>query len=153
MKSKHSVYLAGPIHGLAYETAINWRQYIIDRLPQEIIAYSPLRAKHYLKHERELGHTYEEFPLSTAKGIFARDHYDCMTKDVIFVNLYGSTNISIGTTMEIAWGYAYKKPIILCMEHNNIHSHPMLHEACAYIVDDLDVGIDVLKAILLPEEH
>jgi nucleoside 2-deoxyribosyltransferase len=155
MKDRYSIYLAGPIHGLAYDTAVSWRQYVIDRLPSEILAYSPMRAKKYLQHELELGHSYENFPLSTAKGIFNRDHHDCKTKDLIFINLYNTTKISIGTVMEIAWGHAYGKPMVLVIEPGNIniHSHPMILEACSYIVDDLDVGIDVIKAILLPEEH
>lgn len=153
MKNRYSVYLAGPIARLPYSAATSWRQYVMDNLPPEIVAYSPMRAKKYLQHEHELGHTYEEFPLSTSKGIFNRDHYDCMTKDAIFINLYGATNISIGTIMEVAWGHAYRKPVVLCMEKENAHAHPMLLEACAFRVDDLDMGIDVLKAILLPEEH
>jgi len=44
------VYLAGPITGLSYEKAVDWRRYAQIVLLEEgdIVAVSPMRSKDYL---------------------------------------------------------------------------------------------------------
>ena len=65
--------------------------------------------------------------------------------------MLGATRVSIGTVMEIAWGAAFHKPVVLVMEpQGNIHEHSMLKEACVYHVDSLEDGVFVTRALLLP---
>ena len=148
------VYLAGPISGLSHTGCTEWRQYVIDKLPSEIQALSPMRAKDYLKSSGTLEGSYEDWPLSTQRGIYARDRFDCTRADAILVNLLGAERVSIGTVMEIAWGADNDIPVVLLMEkEGNIHDHPMVRESCSFIVDNLNEGIDVLTALLLPSPH
>lgn len=182
----HLVYLAGPITGLKWDEATDWREKVrhalkYDSIPvsmgaineifgtdtpdyvttvpsrfQHIHTLSPLRGKQYLeKRSSEDGaimHSYSEYPLSSAKGINTRDHWDVMRCDVLFVNLLGAQTVSIGTVMEIAWGWAYKKPTILVMEKTgNIHEHSMIQESIGFRTDSLDEGIEILKAICGPD--
>lgn len=149
------VYLAGPITGLTFGEAEDWRSYAKRQLATaNITGYSPLRAKDYLLERGVLsGHpgAYNDQVLSSAKGILNRDRWDVMTCDVMLVNFLGATATSIGTVMEIAYADAYRKPVVVVMEHENLHHHAMLDSSVGWIVTDLDFGIELVKAILLPD--
>ena len=148
---KPSVYLAGPITGLSYEGTTDWRQSVKDQLEPDIAAFSPMRAKHYLLGKTTIADTHDEYVLSTQRGIYTRDMNDCRNRDALLVNLLGAKTVSIGTVMEIAWGAAFNKPIIVVMERNgNIHEHAMLREACPLRVETLEEAIETTRALLLP---
>jgi len=150
---KSLIYLAGPISGLSYGESTDWRQYVMDNLHDDVEGLSPLRAKGYLKGIETLADQYRDWPLSTQKGIYARDKWDCERADVVLVNLLGAKTVSIGTVMEIAWAAQKNTPIVLVMEEDNIHQHAMLNEACPFIVDSLEKAIDVLHALLIAYDH
>lgn len=148
------VYLAGPISGLNYDGCTEWRQYVIDNLPEDIKGLSPMRAKAHLKDLKVLTGSYSDHVLSTQRGIYARDRFDCTRADAILVNLLGAEKVSIGTVMEIAWAADNNIPVVLAMEkEGNIHDHPMVREACPFVVGTIDEAIFVLTALLLPSSH
>ena len=161
--SNPTVYLAGPITGLSYDGATDWRDQAMQIFATAgIDAYSPMRMKTYLLDETKISDSYESSVMSSQRGIYARDYYDCKTKDALFVNLLGTlrydvdTRVSIGTVMEIAWATAHQKPIVLVMEKEpgkNIHDHAMLREACPLWVDNLQEGYKMMKGLLLPVPH
>lgn len=146
------VYLAGAISGLTYgEAQEGWRAYASTRLNESgIPAYSPLRAKDYLDAHGKLEGSYDEFPLSSAKGILTRDRWDVMTCDLVLMNLVGTEKVSIGSVMEAAYADAFRKPLVLVLEPENIHMHPMLEQAAGFISSDLDEALTIVEAILLP---
>lgn len=145
------VYLAGPISGLTFGESTDWRKGVESELGYlGISAYSPLRAKDYLESEGVLEGSYEQHPLSSAKGILTRDRWDVQTADLILVNLIGAERISIGTVMEIAYADAARTPVVLAMEPGNNHTHPMLEQASGFIVHTLEEAVALTKAILLP---
>lgn len=158
-------YLAGAITGESFGSATNWREYVKNKLNPGIAGLSPLRAKDYLAKEEAIGDSYEtqngiETPLSTSRGIMTRDFFDCQNCDVMIAYLKGTKKVSIGTVMEIAWAYAFNKPLILVMEaatsestgfvasEGNIHEHSMIREATGYRVDTIDKAILIVNAIL-----
>lgn len=146
------VYLAGQITGLSYAESIGWREQMVEILP-DFDFLSPMRAKEYLEAEDILVESYEgknelKNILSGRKGINARDHWDCSRCDIIFANLMEMDRVSVGTTMEVAWGFAYRKPVIICMEDDNPHQHPMILESATHICPDLETGIQVLRALV-----
>jgi len=144
-------YLAGPITGLAYESATDWRQYVIDRLPPHIVGVSPLRGKDYLPKEENLKEQYPELhPMSTEDGIMTRDFFDVHRADALLVNFLEATRVSIGTVMEISWAHMLRKPVVVVMEKDNIHQHPMLRKASSLIVPSLDAGIDLVDRLISP---
>jgi nucleoside 2-deoxyribosyltransferase len=151
------VYLAGPITGLTFEGCTDWRNTVRDAVHENIQTLSPLRGKQYLQERciagnGVVGMSYEEYPLSSKRGINTRDHWDVLRCDVVFVNFLGAEKVSIGTVMEIAWAHAYKKPVIIVMEKGNIHEHAMLDECTGFRVETLQAGIDVLEAICLTDQ-
>lgn len=147
---KKLVYLAGPISGLSYEDATQWRLDVAEKLHRYWIkCLSPLYGKHYLKDVEKIADTYENIALSSAKGITSRDRFFCQQADVLFVNLLGAEKVSIGTVMEIAWADSYGKPIVLVIEESgNVHDHGMIREVSAFRVSTIDAGIQIVTTIL-----
>jgi len=146
--TKHLIYLAGPITGTTYFGCTDWREFFIQNAPRDLAGVSPMRWKQYLLEETQVQDQYEEMVLSSQRGIFARDSWDTRRCDALLVNMLGADRVSIGTVMEIAWGHAFNKPIVLVMEkENNIHEHSMLREACPFRVETLQEGMDVLAAL------
>jgi nucleoside 2-deoxyribosyltransferase len=154
-----TIYLAGPITGESWEGATDWRDYVQQRLNPGIRGLSPLRAKDYLAKEQSIGDSYEAIPLSASRGIMTRDFFDCQNCDIILAYLKEAQNVSIGTVIEIAWSYAFRKPLIAVIEPSvfengelkekgNIHDHAMLREAISYRVEELDTAIFIANAIL-----
>ena len=148
--SEKLVYLAGPITGLSYDGAVDWRTSTSIKLHASgIRGLSPMRWKEYLLEETSIADRYDEHVLSTSKAITTRDRWDCMRSDVILMNLIGAKRISIGTMIEAGWADAFRKPVVLAIEENNMHHHAMLEHIAGWVVPDLDQAIDVTKALLV----
>lgn len=69
---------------------------------------------------------------------------------MILVNFLGAKKVSIGSVMEITWADAWRKPIIIVMEKDNVHAHAMIKEVAGFIVSDLDEAIAIAIAVLSP---
>jgi len=148
------VYLAGPIFGLDYAGATQWRDivsdYITRRAGSEIRCYSPMRSKEYLAGETSLGGDYPQ-PMSTSRAIVTRDFNDVTTSDLVLVNFLGAKKASIGTVAEVAWCRAFNKPVVLVMEPSgNVHDHPFITEFAGFRVSDLETAADIVCKVLLP---
>lgn len=146
------VYLAGPISGLTYDQGNEWRLQAIKELTAiGIEAYSPMRAKEYLRAEGVLTGSYSSGLFSSSRNIMTRDYDDCRRADLIMANMLAYPKVSIGTVMEIAWSYAHRIPLVMIMEkEGNLHEHPMIAEAIGFRVDNLEDALTIAKAILLP---
>lgn len=159
------VYLAGPITGLSYEGCTDWREKAIKHLGEYgIQGLNPLRGKEYLANEKSISDNYNngirdnealgKFAsiMSSIRGIYARDKFDCHRSDMLIVNLLGAKKVSIGTVMEIAWAAAANIPVILIMEkEGNIHEHSMLGEACPFRTETLEDALHVCVTMLAPK--
>jgi nucleoside 2-deoxyribosyltransferase len=149
------IYLAGPMAGLNYKQATDWRNDVTKELERFGVAcYSPLRWKEFLAELKKIsrkGTDKDVHPLATTKGIMTRDYNDVLKADVIIANFLGSEMTSMGTVMECAWAYHLNIPVIAIGEKSNPHLvHPMMMEAVCYEVRTVDDAIDIAKAILLP---
>ncbi len=151
MTYQHIVYLAGPITGESYGEATDWREYAKTKLDPSIAGMSPLRGKTYLSQVDCIQDTYEDIALSSGKGITARDLFDCQRCDLLLANLTGAKIVSIGTVLEIAWGRAYNKPVIVVMDEKNIHWHAMIRESAGFVVSTLDEAIHIANCVLIPD--
>ena len=108
-----------------------------------------MRAKDYLKKEKEITGSYEDKVMSCARGIITRDRFDTQRCDVILVNFLGAKKVSIGTVMEIAWADSIRTPIICAIESTgNPHDHPMVTEAIGFRVASLDEAVECAIKIL-----
>lgn len=154
MSTNPRIYLAGPISGLLYASAVNWRHYAKQHLAEHgIDAFSPMRAKQFLAAVQGViePFTTHENPLATSKGIMCRDHTDCVRADALLVNFLGARRVSLGTAMELAWAYDRHIPVVVVAEADNPNIvHPMAHEAIDFRVDTLDEGLALIRTILQP---
>ena len=151
---EYKVYLAGPISGLSYEDATNWRTITKDAMASmsdnQVIGFSPMRGKLKLESEKEIQDSYPDYALTSINGINTRDYNDVKTSHVILVNFLGcGSKVSIGTAMEIAWARVFQIPVVIVMEKNNIHRHGMLTFG-NIVVETLTDGIETVIEILLP---
>jgi nucleoside 2-deoxyribosyltransferase len=144
---KQLIYLAGPITGLTYDGAQDWRDAAADILDSDNVeTLSPLRGKKFLAGKGVLAATgHDENAISTNKGITRRDMMDTHRATALLVNLLGSTKPSIGTVMELAWAYRAHIPTVVVMEEGNCHEHAMVLEACTYVVRTLVEGISLIQ--------
>lgn len=74
-----SIYHAGPINGLSYDAARERRLYVARALAHTgIEVISPMRWKYTLKGVERLGSggSYDDNPLTAAKGVVTRDRFD-----------------------------------------------------------------------------
>jgi nucleoside 2-deoxyribosyltransferase len=148
-----SAYLAGPISGCSYEGATEWREEVKRKLAGKVDCYSPMRHKEFLKDESNIAMMYHDKidVMSTSKGIMTRDYNDCINANVLLVYLAGTTKVSAGTVMELAWAFHKRIPTVVVCEPDNIHlQHPMILESVSYRVDSLCHGIALVQSILLP---
>lgn len=146
-----SVYLAGPIRGQDYHSATGWRDYCYTQLRDSgILAYSPMRGKAYLRGAGTLRDSYEGTLLSGEKAILARDKFDVQRCDMLLVNLLDAPAVSMGTCVEYGWASALSKPIVTIMEDGNVHQHSFITGLSGWVVDSLEDGLAIVKAVLLP---
>lgn len=149
------VYLAGPITGLSYDGAQDWRNGVIASLAiSGIKAISPLRGKEYLaKLEMISGHG-EEYAhmgsMSLPKGVVTRDSFDVRRADMILCNLLGAKAVSIGTVWELGIAFTAGTPVVGVMEDDgNVHEHMMVSESFGWRVNNLFEALHIIKATLL----
>lgn len=149
------VYLAGPISGLNFVGATDWREYAKGELKQfGVKALSPLREQEHLKSVGTFTNAAAETarllsPMSTPVGLTTRDRWDATRCDVLLVNLLGARTVSIGTVMEIAWADLVRKPIVMAIEPDgsNPHEHAMLNNSIGFRVSTLWDAIDVTRQL------
>lgn len=156
------LYLAGPITGLNYQGASDWRIAVKEALAPDIVAFSPMRGKEYLKALDVIGDARVQqgaLPsddsyglrnvMSSAQGITYRDRNDVMNADAVLMNLLGATRVSIGTMIEAGWADAFRKPVIVVREKDSVHGHGMLDAIATYTVDTLDEALHLTRMLLL----
>lgn len=148
-----TVYLAGPITGLTFDGATDWRAYAKQKLNDVgLRSLSPLRAQEHLRSVGVLtadcaGYG-EMSALTTPRGIFIRDRFDATTCNVVLVNLLGAERVSQGSIVEISWAHWCRIPVIVAMERQgNLHDHIMITEQIDFRVPSLDDALTVVKAI------
>lgn len=144
------VYLAGPITGLSYGGANEWRDAFAEQLEARgVRGLSPMRGKSYLDHEERIWDSYEDSLLSSQKSIVTRDRNDATTCDLLVVNLLGATRVSIGTMVELGWADAHRVPIVVVMEESgNPHDHAFVRELAGWRVTNLQDALTVALSVV-----
>ena len=144
------VYLAGPIKGLDYDTAMGWRKEVQRALgPTAIHTISPMRDKEDLEYEYALPSDKPGL-LTQGRHIYARDFNDVKRADVILVNYLHAPDRpgSGGTAWEIGLAHAWQIPIIMCVTADSPYYHPLLVNSAGFVVETLEDGITAVKSLL-----
>jgi hypothetical protein len=150
--SKPTIYLSGPIAGTTFNECTSWRDYVSKEL-KEFKCFDPMRGKSYLRGAGPINDEvtkktkgFKEY-LASDQAIMTRDSWDSFNCNAMFVNFLDTTRVSIGTSMEVAWGFQRRIPMVVCMKKGNIHDHPMIRAASPFFVEDIDSGIKLIKII------
>jgi nucleoside 2-deoxyribosyltransferase len=144
------VYLAGPITGVSYDAATEWREYARQKLAPDIETFSPLRGKDYLvgvnaiEEKLVANHT-----RSTDRAITTTSRFDATSRDLMLVNLLGAKTVTIGTMVEMGWADEAGKPVVLVMEPGNIHDNAIVRGLPGYITSSLDDALNTVRGVLL----
>jgi len=141
------VYLSGPISGKTYEGATSWRddaRRFLEGYGIEVL--DPMRGKASLQGQSKI----EDRPdvgdvLVQDAAIFHRDHWDVQRADIILVNLSeAGKRVSIGTVMEIAFAWVYRKIIILILPPGTVHEHAFVRYPASMRTEVLDDGLQLV---------
>lgn len=168
------VYLAGPITGLTYAGATDWRVgFTKDLRALGHVGVSPMRGKEYLRDvykdeilskgtatgyyqgsaaeaEDALQKAYEQFPMSGEQGIYGRDTFDVKHCECTLANLAGAALPSFGTVMELQRAYDHDRYALLVLKDGDLHDHPFVRRAASIIVPDLKTALQVIAAMGAP---
>jgi len=159
MKKKKLVYLAGPIGGLTWDEATQWREHASNLLNNDDIkCLSPLRdfddgrslrSSHHVVDGGRLTNEGKDTALPFI-DLFRRDYQDARSADFILFNFLGAKKQSVGTVCELAWAYAWVTPLVVVIDNENINHNPFLAPMMTAlgtrpIVETLQEGINVVR--------
>jgi len=146
------IYLAGPISGLSYDGATDWRERTKLELAPHVECLSPMRGSEHLKG-RELLDDHDPNVLATTPAVLtARDKSDVRRSDLVLINFLGATKASSGTFIEIGWADAWQIPIVAVIDEGNPNKHAM-GDVLTLQVPTLEMAIKLVKEILNIKTH
>lgn len=147
-----TLYAAGPITGLSFDSANKWRIDLIDALRGIVRVVSPLRGKDYLSDTPSIPQVSPEYHDSTQSAIVQRALFDIDRCDIFLVNLLNADEVSTGTMIEYGWASlpVARKAIITVMEPESIHDNSFIRELSGWIVPRITDAIDIVKTIAAP---
>lgn len=154
--SRLTVYLAGPITGLSYGGATEWRERVVDELARrapQIRCLDPMRAKQHLRQMESIGPFGHEGGLLDPHAVVQRDLWDVGRCDVLLMNLSGATTTSVGCMVELGWARAQNRfsIVVLPLEERhpdgNPHDHLFVHELASALVPDLEAALVILETM------
>ncbi len=154
------IYFAGPITGLTYEDAADWREAWAPRF--EALGHtiaSPLRGKESLRGKGVLSGVFDE-----GKAAVHRDLWDIDRSDIVLTNLEGAEIPSVGTIAEIGYAYARGKFILTVMSDpeaaelaslginaprpsHNPHDHIFVTEMSSVILPSMPEALDWVRVM------
>ena len=141
------IYTAGPISGLTYDEVseyFNGTKSILESFGYTVL--NPMSGKGELRTELKFkAHGYDGVPVATNNAIFGRDRWMVSQSDVIYANLMNcGDRISIGTCMELAWGFILGKHIVIAMQKDNIHQHAFVISSAHIIYETHEEAMNYL---------
>lgn len=155
------VYLAGPISGMSYGEATDWRKEVSGLFLPGIVGVSPMRMKAWASKLKAIKDTkqYEkiadegDFLISgESHAINTRDMFDVRTCDMTFVYmpkaLTEKAGVSVGTVKEIGYAARDRKPMVLVTDDKKLAGHPLIREDIGWIVPTLELGAAVVNSVL-----
>lgn len=144
-KPSKVVYLAGPIAGLTYDEAQEWRKAATDYLNLlDVTVLNPLRVVQPFNGVH--GNQGVEEAHFSARGMIMRDRTDVYTSDLILMNLSNAKGVSIGSCVELGWADAYRKPVVTIS--TDPKPHAFIYELSSYVVPNLHEALIIVKGIL-----
>jgi nucleoside 2-deoxyribosyltransferase len=145
---KPKIYVAGPMTGIPVQEVIDRYQFTRDKLFSWYDVLHPM-----IDHKCFEAHCDDRqgIPACAAphieKSFFGRDKWMVQQADIVFADLTDAKQISIGTTMELAWAHMLGKYTITVLPPGNCHDHAFIHQASVTIFPDTDAAILYLQKL------
>ena len=134
------IYLAGPITGLYYDEATDWRAPQSDFVARlEALGWevrSPMRDKEEFKIKGRLSPYFDE-----GDAAVRRDLQDIRDAAIVLLNVKGAERVSLGSMAEMGYAFAQHKFIIGVREEGNPHGHIFMDFMCDRIETDLESAL------------
>lgn len=148
-----SIYVAGAISGQDLSDVLTKFVRTKQRLVEMgFTVFSPLeglqpRVKTTDRCEKE-GKSYT--PQMTDKAIVARDRWYVSMSDIIFADLTGCFQASIGTVVEITWGKEMGRYVIAIIPTDDvIHNHAFVLQQASVVFNTVEEGLEHLTELEL----
>lgn len=141
------VYLAGPITGLEFDAAKEWRD-PSSEFCQRLQALgwetrSPMRDKEKFRVKGKLSAFFDE-----GAAAVNQDLQDIVEADAVILNVLDAERVSLGSMAEMGYAYATLTPVIVVTEgEENIHHHVFTDYMAERIVPDLNSAIEALVEV------
>lgn len=142
------IYCVHPISGLSADEVFEY--YVDIEKTLTVMGYDvlhPMFGKEFLRTEMKFKAEDNRSPLTTNHSIVERDHWMVYQSDIVYANLTGAEIVSIGSVMELAWAYMYRKQTIVVMEEKNIHRHAFVMEAADIIFETQEEALFYLEKL------
>jgi nucleoside 2-deoxyribosyltransferase len=153
------VYLAGPITGLSYADALDWRAEVRERLAESsphVECIDPMRAKRHLAGVQRIGPHGHGGALLSSHAVVARDLWDVDRSDVVLMNLSGAREVSVGSMVELGRASVRRSFVIVVLpaeetgsdnEGRNPHDHLFVHELASTVAKSLDEALAIIESM------
>ena len=144
-----SVYLVGPIGGLSYEDATQWRveaREVLEARHWDV--FDPMTGHESLKGEKDIGVGLGNAKFVENGCIFHSDLFRINEADILLVNLLKlSPKQSVGTFFEYGYGYANKKMIITVTTDSYISKHPFI-VGSSIVVSSMEQAYELINNLV-----
>lgn len=155
MSDKPTIYLAGPMSGLTWRQALEWRRECEAELSSRWRLINPVRAQvpeenmdDVIPYSTQLNTEKVDIEV-TATAITAQDEFYIDQSDWILANFLFAPKVSIGTVWELGYGWRARKKIYSIIEPGSEHDHPFVRRRSHVFTPDLPDAIRFFKAIAL----
>ena len=140
-------YLAGPVRGLTFRGANQWRVEFAAAV-HPIVCINPLRGREVYGDDETIQTNYTGLD-TNANAVIRRDTYDVLNCDIVIANLLGAYEVSIGTMIELGIAHQAGIPIGVIIEpFGNPHEHAWFDVLAMFRTPDLDLAArQVLKML------
>lgn len=138
------IYLARPISGCSGEDVFAYYRQLQRELSDLYVVLCPMTGKAHLRTSKCYAPTGYEHPVSSDHAIASRDHWMVSQADVVYANLVGATEKSIGVVAELAWAYHLGKHVVVAMEAGNVHEHAFVMEMASIRYHDHESALAYL---------
>lgn len=148
-----TIYLGGPMSGLKWRDALEWRNKVEEELCYQWRLISPVK--------QQLGQNLDELITvqtqndnelllhHTATGVTSQDEFYIDQSDWLLCYFLNAPKVSIGTMWEMGYGWGKGKKILSVLEPNSIHDHPFVRRRSHVFTPSLTEAIQFFKAIAI----
>ena len=143
------VYCGHQISGLTTKAVFDYYDKVsIDLRALGYTVLSPMTAKEqFAVHKDDVFVPFGYDGTASNHAIVERDCWMVQQADIIFMNLFGMTEKSVGCISETAWAHLLHKHVVMVMEKTNPNQHAFMKEMADIVFEDYGSAMEYLKKL------